>query len=62
MHRLRRKIRLSTVRTRPHRNALNDKKVRPLPENLCHILQMNLTAVAVGAGDWAILTGFVEHR
>jgi hypothetical protein len=62
MHRLRRKIRLSTARARPPRNALNDKEVRPLAENSRHILQMNLTAVAVGAGDWAILTGFVEHH
>jgi hypothetical protein len=56
MHSLRRKIRLSTARARPHRNALNDKEVRPLTENSRHILQMNLTAVAVGASDWAILT------
>jgi hypothetical protein len=62
MHRLRREIRLSTTRTRPHRNALNHKEVRPLAENSRHVLQMNLTAVAVGAGDWAILTGLVEHR
>jgi hypothetical protein len=61
MPRLRRKIRLSTARARPHRNALNDKEIHPLAENSRHILQMNLTAVAVGAGDWAILTGFVEH-
>jgi hypothetical protein len=56
MHRLCRRIRLSTARARPHRNALNHKEVRPLAENSRHILQMNLTAVAVGAGDWAILT------
>jgi hypothetical protein len=62
MHRLRREIRLSTARTRPHRNALNHKKIHPLSENSRHILQMNLIAPAVGAVDWAILTGFVEHR
>jgi hypothetical protein len=62
MHRLRRKIRLSTARARPHQNALNHKKIRPLAEDSRHGLQMNLTAVAVGAGDWAILTRFVEHR
>jgi hypothetical protein len=62
MHRPRSKIRLSTAWTRPHRNALNDKEVRPLTENSRYVLQMNLTAVAVGAGDWAIPTGFVEHH
>jgi hypothetical protein len=62
MHRLRRKIRLSTDRARPHRNALNDKKIHPLTENLRHVFQMNLIATAMGAGDWAILTGVVYHR
>jgi hypothetical protein len=60
MHRLYRKIRLSTTGTRPHRNALNDKKVRPLPENSRHVLQMNLTAVAVGAD--ILNRGFQEHH
>jgi hypothetical protein len=49
MHRLRRKIRLSTARARPHRNALNDKEVRPLAENSRHVLQINLIATAMGA-------------
>jgi hypothetical protein len=62
MHCLRRKIRFSTDRARPHRNALNHKKIHPLTENSRHVLQMNLTAATMGAVDWAILTGFVKHH